>query len=104
MVTATRRGGRAACVFGWHCRCSRQAHMHKRRFPLVLVIAIALASISGRRAATQDLDANLALFERYTDAQRRIAHVPGLSGVILRDGRPIWMRGFGFQDVDARVP
>jgi CubicO group peptidase (beta-lactamase class C family) len=64
----------------------------------------ALVALSPRPARTQDVDANAALFERYVEALRRIAHVPGISGVILRDGRAVWQRGFGFADVDARVP
>jgi CubicO group peptidase (beta-lactamase class C family) len=69
-------------------------------FTMTLTFVVVLA----RPAPTQDVDANAALFERYVEALRRIAHVPGISGVILRDGRPVWQRGFGFANVDARVP
>src|SRR5476651_2005725 len=72
------------------------------------LIAVTLSTVFvillARPAPTQDVDASAALFERYVEALRRIAHVPGLSAVILRDGRPIWYRGFGFANVDARVP
>ena len=50
------------------------------------------------------MDANAALFERYVAALQRITHVPGISGVILRNGRPIWHRDFGYANVEARVP
>jgi CubicO group peptidase (beta-lactamase class C family) len=71
---------------------------------IALTLTGALVALSARSAPTQDVDANAALFERYVEALRRIAHVPGISGVILRDGRPLWQRGFGYADVDARVP
>ena len=31
-------------------------------------------------------------------------HVPGLQIAVVADGRPLWSRGFGFADVDQRVP
>jgi CubicO group peptidase (beta-lactamase class C family) len=65
------------------------------RIALALTLTAALVAFSGQPATTQNLDANLALFERYLEALRRIAHVPGISGVIVRDGRPVWQRGFG---------
>ena len=74
------------------------------RRPIALTLATALVVLFARPAPTQGVDANTALFERYVEALRRITHVPGVSGVILRDGRPIWQRGFGFANVDARVP
>ena len=30
-------------------------------------------------------------------------HVPGLSGVVIRDGRMVWLKGLGYQDVESRV-
>ena len=71
---------------------------------IACALAAAMLVLSARPAPTQDVDANAALFERYVEALRRIAHVPGISGVILRDGRPIWQRGFGYANVDGRVP
>jgi CubicO group peptidase (beta-lactamase class C family) len=72
----------------------------------LVAVSLAGALVVGlsRPAAPQDADATIALFERYVEALRRIAHVPGVSAVIVREGRPIWMRGFGFQDVEARAP
>jgi CubicO group peptidase (beta-lactamase class C family) len=70
----------------------------------ILVLAAALVALPARPAPTQDVDASVAIFERYVEALRRFAHVPGISAVILRDGRPVWQRGFGFADTDGRVP
>jgi CubicO group peptidase (beta-lactamase class C family) len=71
---------------------------------VALALTAAIVTVAPRQGSTQDLDAQTALFERYAESLRRIAHVPGMSGVILRDGRPVWLHGFGFADVDGRLP
>ena len=71
---------------------------------IALTLTLVFVILWARPASTQNDDADAALFERYIEALRRIAHVPGISAVILRDGRPVWQRGFGFANVDARVP
>jgi CubicO group peptidase (beta-lactamase class C family) len=71
---------------------------------VTLTLTLTFVVFLARPAPTQDVDANAALFERYAEALRRVAHVPGISGVILREGRPVWQRGFGFANMDARVP
>jgi len=78
--------------------------MLRRPGLIALTLTVTFIVLWARLAPAQDVDANAALFERYVEALRRIAHVPGISGVILRDGRPVWQRGFGFANVDARVP
>ena len=40
------------------------------------------------------------LFERYLESLRQQAAIPGLSAVIVQDGRVDWERGFGFRDVE----
>lgn len=44
----------------------------------------------------------LGLFERYLDALRKELAVPGLSAVVIEDGR-VWERGLGLADVSANV-
>lgn len=43
-------------------------------------------------------------FETYLDALRQQAGIPGLSAAIVKDGQIAWERGFGFQNVEARIP
>jgi len=45
-----------------------------------------------------------ALFERYLDALRLQAGIPGLSAAIVRAGQVEWERGFGRQDLDRLTP
>jgi CubicO group peptidase (beta-lactamase class C family) len=42
-------------------------------------------------------------FEAYLEPLRQQAGIPGLSAVILLDGEVAWERGFGFQNVEARI-
>ena len=44
------------------------------------------------------------LFERYLDALRQQAGIPGLSAAIVEDGRTVWERGFGLRDVENSLP
>jgi CubicO group peptidase (beta-lactamase class C family) len=43
-------------------------------------------------------------FETYLEALRRQAGIPGLSAAIVKDGQIAWERGFGYQNVEARIP
>ncbi len=44
------------------------------------------------------------LFERYFEALRLQAGIPGLSVAIVQDGRTVWEGGFGYRDVENRLP
>ena len=77
--------------------------MSKALLTLTLAIAVGLLCGVPVRGAIQDDDARAALFERYTESLRRFTHVPGLSAAIIRNGRTIWSKGLGFQDVESRV-
>jgi len=70
-----------------------------------LIVAVAACVVCGTslHGVAQDDDARTALFARYAEALRRVHHVPGISGTIIRNGRTLWSSGLGFQDVEARV-
>ncbi|HXW04918.1 MAG TPA: serine hydrolase domain-containing protein [Vicinamibacterales bacterium] len=42
-------------------------------------------------------------FEAYLEALRQQAGIPGLSAALVQDGQLIWERGFGFQNLEARI-
>jgi CubicO group peptidase (beta-lactamase class C family) len=71
---------------------------------IAVLLALGLAVVAVRPVRSQDADSRVALFERYVEALRRVTHVPGLSGIVIADGRAIWARGLGFADVDRRLP
>src|SRR5215207_3261913 len=72
------------------------------RGPRVAVVAlVALVGLySG--AAAQSLA--FSLFDRYLDALRIQAGIPGLSAAIAQDGQILWERSYGFADVENSLP
>jgi len=73
------------------------------RASLMVAIAVCVLAGTSARGTAQDDEAKTALFARYAEALRRIHHVPGISAAIIRDGRTLWSKGLGFQDVESRV-
>src|SRR4051794_18249797 len=43
-------------------------------------------------------------FQQSLDSLRRQYAIPGLSAAIVSNGRIIWEKGFGFQDVENQIP
>ena len=58
-------------------------------------VAHAQASITADR---------IALFDRYLEALRREAGIPGLSAAILLDGHVVWEKALGYANVQRRIP
>jgi CubicO group peptidase (beta-lactamase class C family) len=48
--------------------------------------------------------AGLSGFEAKLDTIRVDLHIPGMSAAIVKDEEIVWARGFGFADVDSRLP
>jgi CubicO group peptidase (beta-lactamase class C family) len=69
-----------------------------------MVVALAFTLVVATPARSQSTGGDVELFARYVEALRRMAHVPGVSAIILRDRNPSWARGFGYANVDARIP
>jgi CubicO group peptidase (beta-lactamase class C family) len=44
------------------------------------------------------------VFEYYLEALRQQAGIPGMSAAVVQDGQIVWERGFGFQNLESRVP
>jgi CubicO group peptidase (beta-lactamase class C family) len=42
-------------------------------------------------------------FEAYLESLRQQAGIPGLSAALVQDGQLVWERGFGFQNLEARI-
>jgi len=70
------------------------------RLPIV-VLAIALCAAHDASAQTQTL--TLSLFERYLEALRVQAGIPGMTGAVIQGGVVVWERGLGKADVAANV-
>ncbi|HKO54687.1 MAG TPA: serine hydrolase domain-containing protein [Thermoanaerobaculia bacterium] len=46
----------------------------------------------------------IARFERDADEIRRELRIPGMSAVIVQNQKILWTRGFGYADLENRVP
>lgn len=86
---------------GLLCDTGRDAPflLHRLRLPLV-VLALALGT--AHEASAQAL--TLSLFERYLEALRVQAGIPGMSGAVIQGGAVVWEKGLGRADVDQRIP
>jgi CubicO group peptidase (beta-lactamase class C family) len=72
-----------------------------RTLKALLVALLALGALGPSTEAQSSLP--ISLFERYVEALRLQAGIPGMSAAILQNGRVVWDRGFGYQDVDRLV-
>jgi CubicO group peptidase (beta-lactamase class C family) len=64
---------------------------------LVAAVAVVGAQQSATPIATPP-------FERYLELLRAQSGIPGLSAAIVKDGQIVWERGFGYQNVESRIP
>jgi CubicO group peptidase (beta-lactamase class C family) len=67
------------------------------------LLGCALAAFVGVATFDDHLEDRLALFGRYLTALQRQTGIPGLSAVILVDGRPVWEAGLGMQNVEGGI-
>jgi CubicO group peptidase (beta-lactamase class C family) len=68
----------------------------RRLVPVVLTLALTAC-------ATTDAD-RVKSFERDVDQLRRTLHIPGMSAAIVKDQKVLWTGGFGYADLENRVP
>ena len=68
----------------------------RRLVPVVLALTLTACT-------TTDAD-RIRGFEREADKLRQTLHIPGMSAAILKDQKVIWMHGFGYADLENRVP
>ncbi len=72
-------------------------------FLLLIVLALLSASSGTCNAQSREKE-QLARFEKQLEELRTLLKVPGLSAVIVRNHQVLWAKGFGFADVQKRVP
>jgi CubicO group peptidase (beta-lactamase class C family) len=78
-----------------------------------LFVLVLLVSASGLRSQTPGREKSdtssrdqqrLARFEKQADELRTLLKIPGMSAVIVKDQKVLWAKGFGFADVEKRIP
>ena len=81
-----------------------------KTFLKTFLVVLLLVAASGSRFETQRTDTSsqdkqrLASFEKQADEFRELLKIPGLSAVIIKDQKVLWAKGFGFADLENRVP
>jgi CubicO group peptidase (beta-lactamase class C family) len=73
-----------------------------RGFRLAAVAVAGALALLQQPTSAQNL--GYSLFERYLESLRLQAAIPGLSAVVVQDGRVAWERGLGVRDVENNLP
>lgn len=79
-------------------RRNRLVHVRRHLYLFVVALVLAVAPSAGAQPGPQSL------FERYLEALRMQAGIPGLTAAIVQDGRTVWEGGFGYRDVENLLP
>lgn len=77
--------------------------MNRHARVLVASLLLVCSAAGALAGPTSDRRAALALGDRF-ESLRRDAGIPGLAAVVLRDTTVLLARGFGYADVEQRVP
>src|SRR5262245_34724564 len=74
------------------------------RIVVVLTLLMSACAAPAQTNPTSIDKKQLDRFEKQVDALRERLKIPGLSAVILKDQKVLWEKGFGFADLENRVP
>src|ERR671918_451550 len=85
---------------------------HKARLLFVVALSLALVAqaVTADKAQQKSLnrpasvDTRLAEFEKTLDTIRQDLKIPALSAAIVKDQKVVWARGFGYADVENKIP
>ncbi len=76
--------------------------------PLALILTVALLgqTLFGRATVvdTNDFAARIARFETVLESLRQELKIPAYSAAIVKDQKVIWAKGFGYADVENKIP
>ncbi|HEX5703215.1 MAG TPA: serine hydrolase domain-containing protein [Pyrinomonadaceae bacterium] len=70
----------------------------------ILIALTLLTNASGSLSQTPRDKQRLDRFEKQVEDLRTIVKVPGMSAVIIKDQKVIWAKGFGFADLERKIP
>ena len=78
--------------------------MKRAAVSVALLVILAVARPFGQQAPVFNRYEVLSVLEVYLESLRQQTGIPGMSAAVVRDGSILWERGFGLQNVAARVP
>src|SRR5919107_1868174 len=73
---------------------------------ILVVLATALGGFSqsvGVKVSSEDAR-RLQMFEKQVDDLRQRLRIPGMSVGIVKDQKLVWAKGFGYADVEKKIP
>ena len=76
--------------------------MRKLTLPAIVVL-LASSSLLAQQKIIFTPNGVLPVLEAYLEPLRVQAGIPGMSAALIKDGVIVWERGYGFQDVNARI-
>ena len=68
-----------------------------------IALAALLVSLAVAPHAFAQQELTFSLFERYIDALRVQANIPGLSAAIVQNERVMWTAAFGYADIEHAI-
>ena len=77
--------------------------MRRTGAALALLGVLSLGSLSAQQAPVFNRFELFSVLEVYLESLRQQAGIPGMSAAVVKDGTILWERGFGYQDVNARI-
>ena len=77
--------------------------MRRSGAALALLGILAVASPSAQQPPVFNRFELFSVLEVYLESLRQQAGIPGMSAAVVKDGKILWDRGFGFQDLSARI-
>lgn len=80
--------------------------MRKTLVALSTVLALTVATTSGQQAPAPPPflpQGALPVLDVYLESLRLQLRIPGMSAAVVHDGRIVWEKGYGFQNVAARI-
>lgn len=75
--------------------------MRLRPAALIVCVTLGLTGVHARQSQVSLLTSSP--FESYLESLRTQAGIPGMSAALVQSGQVVWERGFGFQNLDARI-
>jgi CubicO group peptidase (beta-lactamase class C family) len=78
-------------------------HQRSRLAVLAAILLLAMPGVSGQQPSLFTPAGTLPVLESYLEALRQQSGIPAMSAAVVREGVPVWEKGYGFQNVAARL-
>src|SRR5678816_2807722 len=70
---------------------------------LIVIVAV-LGQVSGQQSGQLSESARITGFEKQLESLRQELKIPAYSAAIVKNQKVIWAKGFGYADVENKIP